>query len=310
MPNRILREGILSSDRINALSDAEEVFYRRLMSVVDDYGRFDGRPTMLIAACYPLRVSSMREAHVMQLLAACVRAGLVRLYKVAGKPYLELLDFRQQVRSKSSRYPDPPPARQPTDAPQPPADDKQVHSTCAADATQTPDTRAASAHLDVDVDVDVGERQSQKLSSGVSPPRAVTPVGVVGSSTTTTLPTKRVRAREAEAPTAAVWQAYSDAYFRRYQVEPARNATVNGQLANLVARLGAQEAPHVAAFYVANDEPLYRRKRHPVGLLLHDAEGLRTQWARGDHSAGLSAVGEDARNKLQEWEPGNGTTGR
>ena len=40
MPSRIIRDGILTSERINALTERAELFYRRLMSVVDDYGRF------------------------------------------------------------------------------------------------------------------------------------------------------------------------------------------------------------------------------------------------------------------------------
>src|SRR3990167_11311858 len=56
MPNRILREGILSSERINTLSVHAELFYRRLLSVVDDYGRFFAHPALLRSACYPLRV--------------------------------------------------------------------------------------------------------------------------------------------------------------------------------------------------------------------------------------------------------------
>jgi hypothetical protein len=36
MPNRILRAGIITSDRVNALDFGAEVFYRRLMSAVDE----------------------------------------------------------------------------------------------------------------------------------------------------------------------------------------------------------------------------------------------------------------------------------
>lgn len=60
-----------------------------------------------------------------------------------------------------------------------------------------------------------------------------------------------------------------------------RNATVNGQLAQLVARLGAQEAPGVAAFYLGHRNGLYVSAMHPVNLLLRDAEKLRTEWATG-----------------------------
>ncbi len=40
MPNRVIREGILNSQRVNKLTEPAELFYRRLMSVVDDFGRF------------------------------------------------------------------------------------------------------------------------------------------------------------------------------------------------------------------------------------------------------------------------------
>jgi len=146
MPNRMVREGILDSERVDQLSMAAEVFYRRLMSVVDDFGRFDARPDRLIAACFPLRARKqnsdgtlvLQDGHIEAWLVECVNAGLLSRYSVAGKPYLEVLDFGQQVRAKASKYPDPPTPPRP--AP-PPA--KHVRSTCIADAQQPP----ASAHL-------------------------------------------------------------------------------------------------------------------------------------------------------------------
>jgi uncharacterized protein YdaU (DUF1376 family) len=81
--------------------------------------------------------------------------------------------------------------------------------------------------------------------------------------------------------TSATWNAYSTAYFARYGTEPVRNATVNGQLAQFVKRIGTEESPSVAAFYVGHDKAFYVGKKHPVGLMLADAEGLRTAWATG-----------------------------
>jgi hypothetical protein len=77
------------------------------------------------------------------------------------------------------------------------------------------------------------------------------------------------------------WEAYADAYQGRYGIAPVRNATVNAQLAALVKRLGEGEAPQVAAFYVRHPDQFYGRSMHPVGLLLKDAEKLRTEWATG-----------------------------
>jgi hypothetical protein len=82
-------------------------------------------------------------------------------------------------------------------------------------------------------------------------------------------------------PSAATWAAYAEAYQQRYGVEPTRNATVNGQLAQFVARVPSEEAPQIAAFYVRHNKRFYISSRHAVGGLLHDAEGLRTEWLSG-----------------------------
>ncbi len=130
MPCRLVREGILSSERVNMLSCEAEVFYRRLMSVADDYGRFSANPALLRAALYPLRLETVSEAGIDHLLADVERARLVRLYEVAGKRYLEILDFRQQLRSKQSKYPDPPGTRDEAEE----VDAQQMLSTCTATA--------------------------------------------------------------------------------------------------------------------------------------------------------------------------------
>lgn len=133
MPNRILREGIITSERVNQLSWPAEVFYRRLMSVVDDFGRYWGKPDLLRAGLYPLHLEKVGNQDVAKWLTECVRAGLVRAYTVENKGYLHLLDFRQQVRATKSKFPHPP-------------------DICVADATQTQSDGIADAHLDVDVD--------------------------------------------------------------------------------------------------------------------------------------------------------------
>lgn len=85
----------------------------------------------------------------------------------------------------------------------------------------------------------------------------------------------------AEKPTTAISKAYRKAYAERYGCEPVRNAKVNGQLAQVVSRIGAGEAPAVAAFYVGHQRQDYVRAMHPVDLLLRDCESLRTAWATG-----------------------------
>lgn len=107
MPTRVLRDGILTSERIALLGWAEEVFYRRLMSVADDHGRFYAHPSLIRAACYPLVLDKVSDSDIEKWLTACVDAALVRVYRALDrKCYLEILDFGQRVQSKS-KFPDP-----------------------------------------------------------------------------------------------------------------------------------------------------------------------------------------------------------
>jgi hypothetical protein len=104
---------------------------------------------------------------------------------------------------------------------------------------------------------------------------------------------KAARAPKEPAPSAETWIAYAAAYRARYHAEPVRNATVNGQLAQLVGRLGAEEAPHVAAFYVGHQNRFYVGAGHSVGVLLRDCEKLRTEWATGRQSTVMQAIQAD-----------------
>ena len=89
------------------------------------------------------------------------------------------------------------------------------------------------------------------------------------------------KSRATVAPSREAWEAYAAAYQARYGADPVRNATVNGQLANFVKRIGQDEAPQVAAFYVGHAGRMYVQAMHPLNLLVRDAEKLRTEWATG-----------------------------
>ncbi len=94
-----------------------------------------------------------------------------------------------------------------------------------------------------------------------------------------------------EGRTNDTWDAYAAAYQLRYGIEPIRNGSTNGMLAKFLTRIPLAEAPAVAAFYVTHNGQFYVTKRHPVNLLLADAEGLRTQWATG-----VKATSREAKN--------------
>jgi hypothetical protein len=108
MPNRILRDGINSSPRVNALPPLAELFYRRLMTVVDDFGRFYASPATLRGACWPTCPEKVTEQNVAEWLRACSagKKPLVLIYEVDGAKYLQIEGFGQPQRSKP-RYPAP-----------------------------------------------------------------------------------------------------------------------------------------------------------------------------------------------------------
>ncbi len=107
MPNRILREGINASPRVNKLSMGAEILYRRLLSVVDDYGRFYASPATVRGACWPTCPEKVCEQDVDNWLAECEQvANILRTYSAKGCRYLQVLDFNQKIRSKS-KFPEP-----------------------------------------------------------------------------------------------------------------------------------------------------------------------------------------------------------
>ena len=97
------------------------------------------------------------------------------------------------------------------------------------------------------------------------------------------------RSTTAKGATIETWDAYAESYRMRYDVEPVRNARVNGQLAQVVKRIGADEAPKVARFFVAHNDRWYLTKGHSVACLLADCEKLRTEWKTGRKITGARA---------------------
>lgn len=77
------------------------------------------------------------------------------------------------------------------------------------------------------------------------------------------------------------WANYAFAYRKRYGAWPVWNAQAGGVLGKLIDRIGAEEAPKVAAFFVGINDALLIARCHPLSQLLANAEGYRTQWLTG-----------------------------
>lgn len=85
------------------------------------------------------------------------------------------------------------------------------------------------------------------------------------------------------------WANYAMAYRKRYATWPVWNAKVGGQLGQLVDRLGADVAHHVAAHYLKTSDAAVLRKCHSLNELLANAESYHTQWVTGQRINGTTA---------------------
>ena len=108
MPNRILKESICISSKIDRLSWFEEVLFYRLMVNCDDYGRFDGRPTVVRSRCFGLK-TGITPDRVVKGLRKLEQCGLIRCYTAENELYLQLQGWEnhQQIRAKKSKFPAP-----------------------------------------------------------------------------------------------------------------------------------------------------------------------------------------------------------
>ena len=109
MPNRIIKESICSSEKLNQLSDFEFRLWVGLITYVDDAGRGDARPAIIKGRIFPLR-ERITSKEIESALNHMAVLGCIALYEVDGKPYLWFPTWKvhQRVRDCRPKYPDPP----------------------------------------------------------------------------------------------------------------------------------------------------------------------------------------------------------
>ena len=161
MPSRIIREGILDSRAVNALSDQGEILYRRLMSVVDDFGRFVADSDLIRARCFARQLDRWPPSRVSNALAEVSRVladdgqPLVMLYAVGPKRFLEISRFDQRLRMKTSKFPDP---------------STGMPVTCPTDGSHLTDIRRP----EVEVEVEAEETQTPESEFALTPKESAT----------------------------------------------------------------------------------------------------------------------------------------
>lgn len=109
MGNRIIKESCRTSDQLNQLSDGAERMFWRLITVADDFGRFEADPVTLKAHCFPKLVDTLKTAKIKGWIDEFISVGLVKLYQSNDKTYgfFPTWDKHQRRRAQFSKHPAP-----------------------------------------------------------------------------------------------------------------------------------------------------------------------------------------------------------
>lgn len=130
---------------------------------------------------------------------------------------------------------------------------------------------------------------SQKGDTAMSPESSRTPILENHQGTTNFPPADLAAGIEGElvddetalqAACRETWAAFCEAYEERYTVRPLRHAQVNANVKTFVQRVGYEDAPKVAAFYVWINDQFLVRNSHEFQYLTRNAGSYWTQWKR------------------------------
>ena len=106
MPQRFLRPGIVTSKRFNSCSWLGQTFYIRLLTLVDDFGRYEADASILRSHAFPLH-EDLRTSQVTALCQELSDHHLAIFYRTPdGKDFLELTKWIEKPRAEKSRFPD------------------------------------------------------------------------------------------------------------------------------------------------------------------------------------------------------------
>ena len=105
MPGRLIREGLLDSERYWSVSiEARELFVH-LVLLADDFGCLSMAPTFIGRRCFETRPTTEKLA---RLVSQLVDADLIRQYQSDQNTYAFIPRFGQRLRRFTLKHPRPP----------------------------------------------------------------------------------------------------------------------------------------------------------------------------------------------------------
>lgn len=108
MPQRFLRPGITTSLRFNSVPWMAQSLYMRLVTLVDDFGRYDAEPRLICSHAFPLGDPEGQAIPVTMIERLCRSLSehdLVIFYIKDGKKYLQIARWNEKPRADQSKFP-------------------------------------------------------------------------------------------------------------------------------------------------------------------------------------------------------------
>jgi hypothetical protein len=288
---RNIKPALFKNEILGVADPIYTLLFSGLWLLADREGRLEDRPLRIKAELFPYRDGMDMPA----MLGWLHDSGFIYRYSYGENRYIEIANFTKHQNPHKNEA-----------ASEIPSVSIGCISTdkIGTNTDKIGSAPADSLSLDLlipdSLSLDSLNTDSKTLTSAVAPSPAKKP-----------RKPKDLEAEAAKEINRETWRAYADSYFNRYGAEPVRNAKSNALVAQLVQRLGAEEAPDVAFYYVTINDAFYLRTLHDLGNLVAKCESIRTQWATGRQMTGTTArqmentqsnmtAAEEAKRMLRE----------
>lgn len=250
---RNIKPGFFTNDVLAECSALARILFQGLWCHADREGRLEDRPRKLKAEILPYD-----ECNTEELLCQLESRGFIVRYSHGAERFIQVVNFckhqNPHVKEQESTIP----------APCMSGAKPEVAGLIVDSLNLIPDSLNLIPESPIP-SVSVAEKKSTELET-VSAAVA---------------PATEKQDTKLQADCKTTWSGYSEAYERRYCAKPVRNQKVNSLVKQFVQRLGGEEAPMIAEWFVSHPGGYYVGRMHDFGCLLSDAEKLRTEWATG-----------------------------
>ena len=273
--SRNIKPSFFTNDVLGELEPLARLLFAGMWCHADRLGRMDDRPKKLKVEILPYDDC---DAH--RLIQCLHDAKMVQRYVIDGKGYIQIINFLKHqnphIKEQESTIPAP-----------------DMHQTCTEVARLIPSSLIPSS-LSLDSSPLIPD---SGLPDPDSKPTKVKPIA------SDKPPAQKKEVDSAlQATCKAVWQSYGQAYQDRYGVPPVRNAQINSKVKAFCQRIPASDSQHVAAWYLSHNAQRYVSGGHVFGLLLLDAEKLRTEWATNRKITSSQArLSDQTEGRGQVW---------